>query len=1092
MQPAGGAFRNEAIVFERYDTTYRMRADGTGERDVHVLMRVQSDGAAQKFGVLAFSYASAYEIPKIQFVRVLKVDGSIVETPSSDAIDMPTEVTREAPLYSDLKEKHIPVRSLTAGDRLEYEVDTAINQPEVHDQFWGATHFTPPGTLVVLAETLTLEFPADKYVQVWSPNHKPESTEQNGKRVYKWEVPQLISAPRQSSDESAKPTAPKDPDEDSEGRKIPSVAWTTFHNWAEVGEWYRGLALGQSRPNDDIRARANKITANAQTPEDQVRNIYDFVSTQTRYVGIDFGIGRYQPHAAQEVLANSYGDCKDKDTLLEALLKAKGFSTAPALIGAGIAPVPEVPSPAVFNHVITTVNLPSGQIWLDSTPGGAPYRYLSAVIRDQKALVVPPTGSASLQSTPAEAPYPFTANFEAVGALDKNGKMSAKISAIYHDDDELVVRALARTVAPAERDQASQYLSSTMGFGGTTSNTAFRYADDSTQPIVMTYDYSRHPYGDWDSLRILPLFPALEFSALDDETTAPTDDIDLGAPRTLTAVSRIKLPDGYRTNLPDPIHIKTPFATFDKTYHFDNGEIVAERTIVVLRKKVNRADWKQYLTFTKDVNLSSEAWIQLLQPPKPIKVITETSTTTNPGNPVQNPETGKKGVIDIAPAKPSTDVGNTDATALASKSIQELLAELPDKFRAYDWAGARAILDAVKAKNPDEPGLWASYGYIAEAGDRDNDAAIADFRKELEVNPDNAMVAGSLADIMNRSNQQDQAREVLQKFLKTHPDNAQLAFHLGTLQTQAKDDEGALRTYEAAADQNPDNRYLRIRMAETLVRLHRYDEASAAAKSAIDGADDAGILNDAAYTLSETGRDLPIAEDASRKSITTLEEHSATIATDQANARAFTDSNLLVLSWDTLGWILFQEQKYDEALAWIGPAWRASLSAVIGNHLGQIYEKLGKKGDAASTFQLAQTAIDKNTGPNDAEEIDKGVERTQAEGTTRSTRVRAVSDWQEVLQKLRTYKVKRPAGASGWGTFRLEVTTAGVVEDQQMSGEQKLSAAIKPVLLAMKFPELLPPASKAHLLRSAVVSCSMGDTCDVVLVPDATLLSEQP
>ena len=107
-----------------------------------------------------------------------------------------------------------------------------------------------------------------------------------------------------------------------------------------------------------------------------MRAIYDFVSAHTRYIGIDFGIGRYQPHTASEVLADQYGDCKDKDTLLEALLRAKGFSTSPALMGAGIAPVPEVPSPPMFNHVITTVNLPGGRIWLDSTPLAAPYRYL--------------------------------------------------------------------------------------------------------------------------------------------------------------------------------------------------------------------------------------------------------------------------------------------------------------------------------------------------------------------------------------------------------------------------------------------------------------------------------------------------------------------------------------------------------------------------------------------------------------------------------------------------------------------------------------------------------------------------------------------
>ena len=60
-----------------------------------------------------------------------------------------------------------------------------------------------------------------------------------------------------------------------------------------------------------------------------MRAIYEFVSGQTRYIGIDFGVGRYQPHAAAEVLANQYGDCKDKDTLLEAMLRAKGFSPRP-------------------------------------------------------------------------------------------------------------------------------------------------------------------------------------------------------------------------------------------------------------------------------------------------------------------------------------------------------------------------------------------------------------------------------------------------------------------------------------------------------------------------------------------------------------------------------------------------------------------------------------------------------------------------------------------------------------------------------------------------------------------------------------------
>jgi hypothetical protein len=64
-----------------------------------------------------------------------------------------------------------------------------------------------------------------------------------------------------------------------------------------------------------------------------------------------------------------------------------------------------------------------------------------------------------------------------------------------------------------------------------------------------------------------------------------------------------------------------------------------------------------------------------------------------------------------------------------------------------------------------------------------------------------------------------------------------------------------------------------------------------------------------------------------------------------------------------------------------------------------------------------------------------------------------------------------------------------VIESQQMSGEHTLDA-LKTSIAGMKLPELLPSGSKAHLLRSAVVSCTSGSTCEVVLVPDGGLQTE--
>ena len=1097
VAPAASSFADQALVFEHYDTTYRMHADGTGERDIHIVVRIQSQGAAQQFGVLNLSYASANETPVIEMVRVHKADGTTVDTPATDAIDMPAAVSREAPLYSDLKEKHLPVRSLSVGDTLEYEARFTIDKAQAQGQFWGAHHFTLPGSVIVLNETLNLEVPADKYVQVWSPNHKPAVSDHNGLRTYAWTVPQLIPPPKSNNDDSGKSTPPKDPDEDAEGRKVPSVAWTTFHSWAEVGDWYRSLALSQSQPNDALRARADELTKDAKTPEDQIRAIYEFVSTKTRYVGIDFGVGRYQPHAAAEVLANEYGDCKDKDTLLEALLHAKGFMTAPALIGVGIAPIPDVPSPAVFNHVITTVELPGGRIWLDSTPAVSPYRYLVSQIREQKALVVPAAAPAELATTPAIAPYAFTANFTANATLDADGKLSGHMKAIFRDDDEILVRALAIGIAPAEWDKASQYISSISGFGGTTSATHFTNIDNFSAPITVTYDYAKHPYGDWDSHRILPLFPVLDLTTLGSDATEPQEDIQLGAPRTLVATSTIQLPDGYRVDPPDPIHVKTDFATIDKTYRFDGKQLTVERTVVVLKSKLPKAEWKRYQAFTKDASLESENWIQLIKPEKKMAITVNKSPaeTAKSNAAPASPGTGsdsKTNTVQGLPvdkehlaAAPATPSAASDAIIPDNASVGDLMKLAGDRMHAGDLGGAKETFDKVKAKNPTQENLWSGYGVIASM-ERNDDEAIADFRKELDAHPDNPNVVGYLANLQSRAGDSLGARHTLSHYLDQHQ-NVQLSLYLASLQNTAHDYNGALKTLQAAADQSPDDHSIRVLISDTLLRLNRKEEAAAAARSALEGADDPALLNNAAYMLSESGVDYPDAEAASRRSVDLLEQKSATISAQEANSRTFAEAQLLIASWDTLGWILFHEGKAADAKPWIAAAWRDDLHAEVADHLGQVDEALGQNDEALTAYTFASQALTANDTPDVRGHIHDSIARLKAGGAKASLPAGAAT-----TQDLRTWKLSRPAKVSGWGTFRVEITTAGVVDAQLMSGQQTV-AGMQPALLAMKFPELLPPGSKAHLLRSAVVSCpeASDKKCEVVLVPDGSLQTEQ-
>ena len=80
------------------------------------------------------------------------------------------------------------------------------------------------------------------------------------------------------------------------------------------------IRRARAAPTPELESKAKTLLAGAATEDEKITRLYTFVATGTRYTGINFGVGRFQPHAAAEVIANGYGDCKDKHTLPAVLL----------------------------------------------------------------------------------------------------------------------------------------------------------------------------------------------------------------------------------------------------------------------------------------------------------------------------------------------------------------------------------------------------------------------------------------------------------------------------------------------------------------------------------------------------------------------------------------------------------------------------------------------------------------------------------------------------------------------------------------------------------------------------------------------------
>ena len=178
-------YSQEGYVIEKMRTSYRFENDGTGRRELFARIKVQSEAGVQQWGQVVVGYNSANEKIEIPSVRVLKGDGSVVTAPEDSVQDLSAPVEREAPVYTDYRQKHITVPGLRPGEVLEYDIVTIVHTPLAPNNFWMEHEFQKRG--IVLDEQLEINIPKDRAVKLKTkPENEAKVVHENGRRIYRW------------------------------------------------------------------------------------------------------------------------------------------------------------------------------------------------------------------------------------------------------------------------------------------------------------------------------------------------------------------------------------------------------------------------------------------------------------------------------------------------------------------------------------------------------------------------------------------------------------------------------------------------------------------------------------------------------------------------------------------------------------------------------------------------------------------------------------------------------------------------------------------------------------------------------------------
>jgi tetratricopeptide (TPR) repeat protein len=1024
-------YSQEAVVIEQLKTIYRFERDGTGQREAVLRAKIQSDAGVERFGQLVLGYSSANEKLDMDYVRVHKADGTVVNATTSDIQDLTAPIAREAPIYTDARQKHITVPGLRPGDTLEYRMVWTIHSALARDQFWVEHDFIKRG-MIVLNDEVIVNIPASSKVKLKTETgFEPTIKEQDGRRLYSWKHANLKSeTEREEEDEKARENKSDDEQEEEKEEPdeiSPDVQLTTFQSWDEVGQWYAELQRDRVVPDERIKVKAEELIKGRATEKEKAQALYEYVAKNFRYVSLSLGQGRYQPHAATDVMVNQYGDCKDKHTLLASMLAATGLRAYPVLMNSARKIDVDMPSPGQFDHVISAIQVGNETLWADTTSEIAPVGLLSPRLRNKKALMIPTSGPARLETTPAEPPFVSSEMVTVVGTVDDLGKITAHAKLVLRGDAEMFMRYMFRRTPKANWKGLGFYLGMASGVRGEVTEIKASDPADLTKPFEIEFDVKRNDFLDWSSKKLkleLP-FPPFSLRQFGGRKSTSKKPLELGPPIDVAYSLKLTLPAKYQTRLPLPLKVSRDYGEYAADYKLEGPTLIGQRTLRLKQRELPAERLQDYQAFTAAARSDAAQTLAL-----------------------------------------ETDVAGTPAIPDSVKT-EDLIQAAQAASSNRNFAVAEQLLKRVLEREPKHKTIRRNLGYVLAEQRKFADAAEV-LKEQTKINPFEDYAYTLLGRVYWQQQDYANAETAFRKQIEVTPLDQWAHAYLGQMLVEARKYKEAVPELERAISLTPEREMLHVSLGRAYLNLNEDEKSIKSFEEALKLERSPLVLNDIAYYLAVKGMQLD-------KALQYAESAVASVANSLRNVEA---SNLtiedlrqvasLAAYWDTLGWVYLQRGDLDAAEKYIKAAWVLQQHSEVGHHVGAVAEKRGNKTEAIRLY--AQGAVADRMRPEARESLLKLTPADTVEKLLQSAK-----------GELKTYNnfefgrlvpnLKAPIEAEFYLVFAPDSARNGqVAEVRFIKGAEQLKPFAAQLKTA-KYPLVFPDNAPTKIVRRGTLWC---------------------
>jgi len=290
------------------------------------------------------------------------------------------------------------------------------------------------------------------------------------------------------------------------------VKGKSHRTWDDVATMFTGLAAPAATSSPEIAAKTKELVAGHEGYLDKIAAIAAFAQRDVRYVAIEIGRGGIQPHPAAAIYSHRYGDCKDKVTLMTAMLHEIGVSPYFVLANTVRGEVDrDFASAAVFNHAIIAIPIPAnvdtksmsgvvdvprfGKLLLfDPTSEVTPFGILPPYLQENRVLIAS-ADRGELVDVAAHPPETSRITRNAKLALGEDGTLSGEILETTAGASAASRRYALKAKNPAERKSYYESMLAWHLAQFSVQDITFENVDDLTKDLVVHYKVTAPSYA---------------------------------------------------------------------------------------------------------------------------------------------------------------------------------------------------------------------------------------------------------------------------------------------------------------------------------------------------------------------------------------------------------------------------------------------------------------------------------------------------------------------------------------------------------------------------------------------------------------------